>query len=193
MLFLGHDVHDATLGIVGMGRIGAEMAKRARGFSMRILYYDPLRRPELEAELGLEFVSLERLLEEADFITLHCPLDEKTRHLIGREELSRMKRTAILINTSRGPVVDQKALYEALAEKRIAGAALDVTDPEPPSSEDPLLGLDNLTLVPHIGSASFATRTKMAVMAAENLIRALRGQRPPHMVNPEVLQTSKAT
>jgi len=193
MLFLGHDVHDATLGIVGMGRIGAEMAKRARGFCMRILYYDPQRRPELEAELGLEFASLERLLEEADFVTLHCPLDEKTRHLIGKDELSRMKRTAILINTSRGPVVEQKALYQALAEGRIGGAALDVTDPEPPSPDDPILGLDNLTIVPHIGSASFATRRKMAVMAAENLISALRGQCPPHTVNPEVLQTSKAT
>jgi len=188
MLFLGYDIHDATIGIVGMGRIGVEMAKRARGFSMRLLYHDPVRRPELESELGMEYVPLEKLLAESDFITLHTPLNEATRHCIGKEELALMKPTAILINTSRGPVVDQKALYEALAERRIGGAALDVTDPEPPAPDDPILKLDNLTIVPHIGSASFATRTKMATMAAENLIAALSGKRPPHPVNPEVLE-----
>jgi glyoxylate reductase len=187
MLFLGYDVHNATLGIVGLGRIGAEMAKRAKGFSMRILYHDANRRPDLESELGVEYVTLEELLAEADFITLHCPLNEETRHLMGKEQFAKMKPTAVLINTSRGPVVDQKALYEALAQRRIGGAALDVTDPEPPAPDDPLLKLDNLTIVPHIGSASFATRTKMATMAAENLIAALSGKRPPNPVNPEVL------
>ncbi len=188
MLFLGHDIHHATLGIIGMGRIGSEMAKRAKGFDMRIIYYDPSRRPDLEKQYGIEYRSLEELMAESDFVTLHCLLNEQTRHLINKQMLARMKPTGILINTSRGPVVDQEALYEALAKKQIAGAALDVTDPEPPAADDPLLQLDNLTIVPHIASASFATRTKMATMAAENLIAALSGKRPPNPVNPEVLK-----
>ena len=191
MLFLGYDVHHATLGIIGLGRIGAEMAKRGKGFDMRLLYYDPVRRPDLEAALGVEYAPLEKLLAEADFVTIHCLLSEQTRHLIGKAQLELMKPTAILINSSRGPVVDQQALYDALAAKRIAHAALDVTDPEPPAADDPILKLDNLTIVPHIASASFATRTKMATMAAENLIAALRGQRPPNPVNPEVLEQRK--
>jgi glyoxylate reductase len=186
-LLLGQDIHHATIGIVGMGRIGMEMAKRARGFDMRILYYEPARNMELERSLGIEYAALDDLLAQADFISLHCPLNNETRHLISTAQFARMKPTAILINTSRGPVVDQKALYTALSEKRIAHAALDVTDPEPPAADDPILKLDNLTIAPHIASASVATRTRMATMAAENLIAALSGQRPANLVNPEVL------
>jgi glyoxylate reductase len=142
----------------------------------------------LENELGVEYKTLEELIPEADFISLHCPLTEETRHLIGREQFARMKPNAILINTSRGAVVEQAALYQALAAGRIAGAALDVTDPEPPAPGDPILGLENLTIVPHIGSASYATRDQMARMAAENLLAGLSGRRPSHLVNPEVLE-----
>ena len=187
MLLLGQDIHDATLGIVGLGRIGAEMARRGRGFSMRLLYFDTERRPELEKELGPEHRPLGELLQESDFVTLHTPLGEKTRHLIGARELALMKTTAILINTSRGPVVETEALVEALRENRIAGAGLDVFEEEPLPPDHPLLALDNVVLAPHIGSASFATRSRMAVMAAENLIAALKGQRPAHLVNPEAL------
>jgi glyoxylate reductase len=186
--FLGHDVYQRTLGLVGLGRIGQAMARRAKGFAMRILYYSRSRRPELENELGVEYRTLEELIPEADFISLHCPLTEETRHLFGREQFARMKPNAILINTSRGAVVEQAALYQALAEGRIAGAALDVTDPEPPAPEDPILRLENLTIIPHIGSASYATRDKMAQMAAENLLAALSGRRPAYPVNPEVLE-----
>ena len=188
MLLLGQDVHHSTIGIIGMGRIGYEMAKRAKGFSMRILYHDPIRRPEFEEELGMEYVPMDELLAQSDFITLHCLLNEQTRHLIGKAQFAKMKPTAVLVNSSRGPVVDQQALYEALAARQIAHAALDVTDPEPPVPDDPILQLDNITVVPHIASASIATRTKMATMAAENLIAALSGQRPTNPVNPEVLE-----
>ncbi len=184
-LFLGRDVHGATLGIVGLGRIGAAVARRARGFDMRLLYYDPVRRPDLEAELGVEFADLERLLRESDFITIHTPLTPETTHLIGRRELALMKPTAILVNTSRGPVVDQAALADALRRGAIAGAGLDVFEAEPIPPDDPLLELDNAVLTPHIGSASVATRTRMATMAVENLVAALRGERPPNLVNPE--------
>lgn len=187
MLLLGPDIHHATIGIVGMGRIGMEVAKRAKGFDMRILYFDPFRREDLEQSMGIEYASLDDLVAQSDFITLHCLLNEQTRHLIGKPQFERMKSSAILVNTSRGPVVDQQALYHALLEKRIAHAALDVTDPEPPAADDPILKLTNLTIVPHIASASIITRTKMATMAAENLIAALSGQRPPNPVNPEVL------
>jgi len=187
-LFLGYDIHQRTLGLIGLGRIGEAMARRAKGFAMRVIYYSRRRRPELEKELGVEYRSLEELIPEADFISLHCPLTEETRHLIGREQFARMKANAILINTSRGAVVEQAALYQVLAEGRIAGAALDVTDPEPPAPDEPLLRLENLTIVPHIGSASYATRDKMAQMAAENLLAGLSGRRPSHLVNPEVLE-----
>lgn len=186
-LLLGQDIYGATLGIVGMGRIGSAVAKRAAGFGMKILYYDVARKEELEERLGLIFTDLERLLRESDFVTLHMPLTEETHHLISREELEIMKSTAILINTSRGPIVDQGALYDALKSGQIAAAGLDVTDPEPISPDDPLLSLDNCVVLPHIGSASIATRNKMATMAAENLIAGLKGEMPPHPVNPEVL------
>lgn len=182
-MLLGWDIHGATLGLVGMGRIGSGVARRATGFGMRILYYDVVRREDLEEELGLEFVDFETLLERSDFISLHVPLTSETHHLIGTEQFRLMKPTAILINTSRGPIVDPQALYEALKSGQIAACGLDVTEPEPIPMDDPLLTLDNCVIVPHIASASIATRTKMA---AENLIAGLKGEMPPHPVNPEV-------
>jgi glyoxylate reductase len=187
MLFLGEDIHHAALGIVGLGRIGVEMARRGRGFSMRLLYFDLQRRMELEQELGVEYRPLDDLLRESDFVSLHIPLSEKTHHLIGARELGLMKRRAILVNTSRGPVVDEQALVEALRKKQIAGAGLDVFEVEPLPRDHPLLALENVTLVPHIGSASSATRARMAMMAAQNLLAALGGERPAHLVNPAAL------
>ena len=187
MILLGHDVHHATLGIIGLGRIGAEVAKRAKGFDMKILYYDSVRRPELEKTLGVEFRDLKTLLGESDFVTVHAPLLPETYHLIGEEQFKIMKKTAIVVNTARGPIVDPKALYNALRDHQIAYAALDVTEPEPIPLSDPLLTLNNILIVPHIASASVATRTKMALMAVDNLLAALRGERPPYIVNPEVL------
>lgn len=186
MLFLGQDIHHATIGIVGMGRIGFEMAKRAAGFDMKILYTDAVRNEKAEKELGAQYVDMDTLLKESDFVSLHCPLMDSTRGLIGERELDMMKPTAILINSSRGPVVDQKALYEALKAKKIAHAGLDVFDVEPIKGDDPLCELDNITIVPHIASASVATRTKMAMMAADNLIAGLTGEPLPTPVNPEV-------
>lgn len=190
MILLGYDIHHATLGVVGFGRIGIEIAKRARGFNMKILYYDVVRRkPEEEKELGLEYApNLHDLLSRADFVTIHVPLMAETRHLISTAEFAAMKPTAIFVNTSRGPVVDQKALYQALKSGQIFAAGLDVTEVEPISMDDPLLTLDNITIAPHIASASVATRTKMATMAAANLIAGLKGEMPPNCVNPEVLQ-----
>ena len=185
--FLGPDVHGATLGIVGFGEIGQAVARRAAGFNMRVLYTSRTRRPELEAELGAEWRELPELLAESDFVSLHTPLTPETRHLIGRPEFERMRQSAILVNTARGPVVDQDALVEALRTGRIAGAALDVTDPEPLPLDHPLFGLPNVIITPHIASASFATRSRMASMAATNILAALEGQRPPNAVN-EVLQ-----
>jgi glyoxylate reductase len=187
-LLLGYDIHGATLGIIGFGRIGQAVARRAEGFDMRILYYDIIRREELEEEMEIEYADIESLLRESDFVTLHTILSPETHHLIGERELKLMKETAILINSARGPIVDPKALYRALKEGWIAYAALDVTEPEPISMDDPLLTLDNLVIVPHLGSASHATRTKMATMAAANLIAGLKGERFPHCVNPEVYE-----
>lgn len=190
MILLGYDVHNATLGLVGSGRIGTEMAKRARGFSMKVLYCDVIRKkPEEEKELGLEYVpSLHELLPRADIISVHVPLSAETRHMISTAEFAAMKPTAVFINTSRGPVVDQKALYQALKSGQIFAAGLDVTEIEPISMDDPLLTLENVIIAPHIASASVATRTKMATMAAANLIAGLNGEMPPNCVNPEVLQ-----
>jgi glyoxylate reductase len=182
---LGRDVHGATLGIVGLGQIGRAVARRARGFDMRLLYHSRTRRPEAEAELGLEFVELEQLLKESDFVSLHVFLSPQTRHLIGERELALMKPTAVLVNTTRGPVVDQRALYQALKEGRIAAAGLDVAEEEPIPLGDPLLTLDNVTITPHVGSASVATRGEMAAMAVENVLAVLRGEQPPNCVNPE--------
>jgi glyoxylate reductase len=175
MLLTGPDVHHATLGLVGLGRIGVEMAKRARGFDMRVLYSDVVRREDLEREHGIEYVSLADLLAQADFVSLHTPLAPATHHLIGREQLRAMKPSAILVNTSRGPVVDSAALVAALRAGEIAGAALDVTEPEPLPADHPLVGLPNCLVVPHIASASIATRAAMARIAAENLLAGLEG------------------
>ncbi|HID90826.1 TPA: D-glycerate dehydrogenase [Candidatus Bathyarchaeota archaeon] len=189
MLMLGGAVHGRTLGIVGLGRIGSAVARRARGFDMKVLYHDVVRREGLERELGLEHVPLEELLRRSDYVTLHVPLLPATYHLIGERELGLMKRSAYLINTSRGPVVDEAALARALEEGRIAGAALDVYEREPKVHES-LLRLDNVVLVPHIGSATIETRTKMAMMAAENLLAVLKGKIPPSLVNKEVLKVT---
>ncbi len=190
MILLGYDVHHATLGIIGSGRIGMEMAKRARGFDMKVIYHDVVRRkPEEEAALGLEYVpNLEELLSRADFVTVHVPLTPDTRHMISTREFAAMKPTAVLVNSARGPVVDPKALYEALKSGQIFAAGLDVTEPEPILMDDPLLTLDNIVIAPHIASGSVATRTKMANMAAANLLAGLKGELPPNCVNPEVLQ-----
>lgn len=190
MLLLGRDVYGATLGIVGCGRIGLAMARRARGFNMQVLYYSRSRRsPGEEKELSLEFVpDLHDLLKRSDCVSIHLPLTPQTRHLFGTAEFSVMKPTAVLVNTARGPVVDQPALYEALKSGQIFAAGLDVTEVEPIPLDDPLLTLDNVVITPHIGSGSVSTRTKMSVMAAENLIAGLRGETPAHCVNPEAVR-----
>jgi len=189
-ILLGQDIHNATLGIVGLGRIGAEVAKRGRGFNMKVLYYDEIRlSQEKEKELGVEYIpNLAKLLPRADFVSVHVPLLPQTRHLIGAAEFALMKPTAIFINTSRGPVVDQRALYKALKSGQIFAAAVDVTEVEPIPADDPLLTLGNIIITPHIASASFATRKNMALMVAENLLAGLRGQVPPNCVNPEALR-----
>jgi glyoxylate reductase len=184
--FLGPDVTGATLGIVGFGRIGQGLAKRAQGFDMRILYFDTQRYPEAEQKYGARYVDLNTLLRESDFVSLHTVLSQETYHLMDDERLKAMKPSGILINTSRGPVVDPAALYRALSSGTIAYAALDVTEPEPIKPDDPLLTLDNIIIAPHIASASFQTRNKMATMAAANLVAGLRGERLPNCVNPQV-------
>jgi glyoxylate reductase len=189
LLLLGPDVHHATLGIVGFGRIGHEMAKRAAGFGMRVLYHDVRRASaEDEAALGARFAEMSELLAESDFVSLHVNLTPETQGLMNAAAFAQMKPTAIVINTSRGPVVDQGALYEALRNGVIGGAGLDVTDPEPMRADDPLLSLPDCLVVPHIASASRATRARMAEMAAANLLAGLRGERLPTPVNPEVYE-----
>jgi glyoxylate reductase len=182
---LGADFVGTTLGLVGFGRIGRAVARRAAGFGMRVLYYDPHAAPP-EAGLNAESAELDALLREADFVSIHTPLNDETRHLVDAVFLAKMKPTAILVNTARGPIVDPKALCDALKSRRIFAAGLDVTDPEPLPADSPLLELDNLVVCPHIASASWETRARMSRMAAENLIAGLRGERLPHCVNPEV-------
>lgn len=183
-ILLGADFEGATLGIIGFGRIGKAVARRAVGFDMRILFSDPTT--PTDPAIPAQSVNLPTLLREADFITLHTPLTSETRHLINSHTLAQMKSTAVLVNTSRGGVVDQEALFAALKEKRIAAAALDVTDPEPLPTDHPLLTLDNLIITPHIASASTRTRQQMSRLAAENLLAGLRGEKLPHCINPEV-------
>jgi len=186
LLMAGMDVYGRTLGIVGLGRIGRGVARRARGFGMRVLYTDVIRAPEdLERELQVEHVSKETLLRESDIVTLHVPLGPTTRHYISDAEFEQMKPSAILINASRGPVVDEAALVRALEKGRVWGAGLDVFENEPKVSAA-LLAFKNVVLTPHVASSSIATRTRMAVIAAENVVSALQGQRPKHVVNPEV-------
>jgi glyoxylate reductase len=184
-MMLGADVHDATLGIVGIGRIGRGLAHRAKGFNMRVLYADtnPLL-PEVEQQLGATHVELPRLLAESDFISLHVPLTKDTQHLISTPQFALMKPTAILVNTSRGPVVDEAALVEALKAHRVAGAGLDVYEREP-QVHPGLIGLHNVVLAPHIASATTRTRSEMSAMAARNMATAVRGGRPPNVLNPE--------
>jgi glyoxylate reductase len=190
--FLGPDITGATLGIVGFGRIGQGVARRARGFGMRILYNDTRRHSEVEQDYDAHYSDLNTLLHESDFVSLHTTLSQETYHLINEAHLKMMKPSAILINTSRGPVVDPAALYRALSSGTIAYAALDVTEPEPIQPDDPLLTLENIIIAPHIGSASFKTRTRMATMAAANLIAGLRGDRLPNCANPQVYGDGKA-
>ena len=189
-LLLGTDVWGKTLGIVGAGRIGTEVALRSRGFRMKILYTDAFRNAAIEKDLGAKQVALEELLKESDYVSLHVPLDQATTHLIGERELGMMKPGAYLINTCRGPVVDEKALVKALKSNTIAGAALDVYE-EVPKMAPGLAECANAVIIPHLGSGTKETRSKMAQMAAENCVAAIRDQRPPNIVNPEVLDRKR--
>lgn len=193
LLLLGHDVHHATLGLIGLGRIGVEMARRARGFEMRVLYYDVIRREDYEQEYGLTYAPLEDVLKQADFVSIHTPLTPETHHLMNRDRFALMKPNAILINTSRGPVVDSDALLAALQSGQIAGAALDVTEPEPLPADSPLIQQENCLVVPHIASASRVTRGKMSDIAARNLIAGLKGEPLPNGLNNEALGKGRST
>jgi glyoxylate reductase len=185
--FMGQDVHGKTLGILGLGRIGKGVARRAKGFNMRVIYHDPTRVDEAtERELGVMYVDKRTLLRESDFVSLHVPLVPETTHYISHSEFALMKKSAILINASRGPVVDEKALVKALKEGKIAGAGLDVYEKEP-KFERALTRMKNIVLAPHIASSSIETRQKMATIAVQNCIAGLSGQRPPNLLNPEVL------
>ena len=191
MLFLGTEVTGKTLGIVGLGRIGKAVARRARGFDMRVIYHNRERMGSAEErELQAEYADLKKLLRESDFVSLHIPLTGETKHLIGENELALMKPTAFLINTSRGPVVDEQALVNVLRERKIGGAGLDVYENEPALAPG-LTELDNVTLLPHIGSGTLETRTRMASLAVENLLAGLRGDAPPSILNPEVLKNRR--
>jgi glyoxylate reductase len=190
--WLGADLDGAILGIVGFGKIGQAVARRAQGFGMRLLYSDPSDYPELEAALGAQRVQLEQLLGESDFVSLHVPLTTETRRLINSQALHQMKPGAYLINTARGPVVETAALLEALQQGWIAGAALDVTDPEPLPAGHPLYSLPNCLITPHIGSATNNTRRRMAELAAENLLAGLSGKRLPYCANPQVYEARAA-
>jgi len=180
---LGREVHSSTLGIVGLGRIGAQVAKRARGFDMNVLYHTRSRRPEAEASFGVRYATMDALLAESDYVMLCCPLTNETRGLIDHTALKKMKRTAVLVNIARGPVADTTAVYEALRDGTIAAAGLDVTDPEPLPRDHPLLKLNNVVIAPHLGSATIETRRRMAEMSIENLRAGLAGRKLPHEVS----------
>ncbi len=187
--FMGQDVHHATLGLLGMGRIGAAMARRGAGFEMKVIYYDAYRRQDLEQQYGYEYRnSIEEVIRESDFVSVHTPLTEETRHLMNAERLAMMKKTAILINSARGPIVDPDALYDALKNGTIWAAGLDVTEPEPVPSDHKLLTLENCLIVPHIASASINTRNNMSELAADNIINVLEGRAPKTPVNKEVVE-----
>jgi glyoxylate reductase len=185
---LGRDLTGKTLGIVGLGAIGSAVARRARGFGMRVLYTSRQRKPDVEAALGLEWRELPALLGESDYVSLHVALNDETHHLISARELSLMKDGGVLINTARGAVVDQPALVQALSEGRIGGAGLDVFESEPLSPDDALLSVDSVVLAPHLGSATVETRTRMSDLAVDNLLAFFRNQAPPCPVNPEVVR-----
>jgi glyoxylate reductase len=188
LMMLGQDLHGKTLGVVGFGRIGHAMARRAKGFGMKVVYHDVYRpSPDLERELGAEFRELADLLSEADFVSIHVNLTDQTRHLIDADRLATMKRTAVVVNTSRGPVIDEAALAEALRDGLIFAAGLDVFENEP-EVHPLLLELENAVVIPHLGSATVDTRTAMGMVAADNLIAALEGRTPPTLLNPEVLE-----
>ena len=184
--FLGQDIYGSKLGIVGMGRIGFEMAKRSTGFDMDILYYDVNRREDLEKKLKMTHVGMDELLTQSDFVSIHVDLNPTTQHMFSTEQFKQMKNSSVIINAARGPVIDHMALYEALKNKEIAGAGLDVTDPEPIPNDHPLLTLDNCLIVPHIASATIETRRAMSNLAAANLINGLKGTSLSTCVNPEV-------
>ncbi|OQY28472.1 MAG: D-glycerate dehydrogenase [Candidatus Cloacimonetes bacterium 4572_55] len=185
LMFLGDDLSHKTLGVVGAGRIGSAFARMSRGFDMKILFTANSPKPELEKKLNARQTDLEELLTQSDFVSLHCPLTPKTHHLINEKALQLMKKSAYLINTARGPVVDELALIDALKTGEIAGAGLDVYEWEPKIPEE-LRALDNVVLLPHIGSATVATRNRMAEMAADNVLAALRGEKPPNCLNPDI-------
>ncbi|PKB71559.1 MAG: D-glycerate dehydrogenase [SAR202 cluster bacterium Io17-Chloro-G6] len=189
MFWLGSEVNGSTLGIIGLGGIGLETAKRGLGFDMKVIYYSRTRKPDLEAEYGFEYAKMDQVLANSDFLSLHVPLTPETQHYIGEKQLKMMKASAILVNLSRGPVVDTKALYRALTKGWIAGAGLDVFDPEPIPADHPILSLDNVVVLPHIGSASNRSRREMCLLAARNLLAGLSGERLEHCVNPELYET----
>jgi len=184
----GRDVYGSTIGVVGAGRIGYAVAERAKGFKMKVLYCDIIPRSGMEKVLEAKRVSLDELLKESDFVTIHVPLTKETYHLIDAHKLALMKKTAFLINNSRGSIVDEKALYQALREGKIAGAGLDVFEQEPTSLYNPLLRLDNVVVAPHISSSTYETRSKMAEMVAQNLVAFFEGKQPPNLVNPQVME-----
>ena len=187
MLMLGQDVTNKTLGVIGTGRIGTAFAMKSKGFNMKVFYYDKKRNKKLEDTLNAKKTTLKELLQKSDFISIHVPLLESTKHMISEKEFKNMKKTAVFINTSRGPVVDEKALVKSLKNKWIFGAGLDVYENEPKITEE-LKKLDNVVLQPHSASASINTRTKMAIIAAENMIQGLKGEKPINCANPEVFQ-----
>jgi glyoxylate reductase len=190
---LGQDVHHTTLGIIGLGRIGREVARRATGFNMKILYHNRNRDEQAEQEFGAVYAGRDEILSQSDILSLHLPLSGQTARCIGQDELKQMKPTAILVNTARGQLVDPTALFHALKNGELAGAGLDVTDPEPMRADDPLLTLPQVTVLPHIGSATVTTRIKMAEMAARNLINALNGQPMLSCINPAAAGKGRST
>jgi glyoxylate reductase len=188
-MMLGRDIHGKVLGVVGFGRIGQAVARRGRGFGMAVRYHDPFRPPpEIERELGAEFRELDELLAESDFVSIHVALTPESRHLFDRERLRRMKPTTVLVNTSRGPVIDEAALVEALRAGDLFAAGLDVFENEP-EVHPGLLELDNAVIIPHLGSATVETRDAMGFLAIENVTAALEGRRPPTLLNPEVWES----
>jgi len=188
MMMVGSDVYGKTLGIYGLGRIGLAIARRAKGFNMRLIYYDVIRNEKAEKEMGIEYLPFEDVLRQCDFLSIHVPLLPETRHSVGQKQFALMKKTAFVINNARGPIIDEPALIKALQEKRIAGVGLDVFWHEPIEKNSPLLKMNNVVILPHISSGSIETRIAMAVLAAENIVAALKGEVPPALVNKEVLK-----
>ncbi|MEM3641064.1 MAG: hydroxyacid dehydrogenase [Candidatus Bathyarchaeia archaeon] len=189
--YIGAEVYKKTLGLIGLGTIGRSVAKRAKGFDMRILYNSRTRKPDMEKELGVEYADLETLLKNSDFVSIHVPLTEKTYKMIGDREIGKMKDGSFLINTSRGGIVDEAALYRALVSGKLAGAALDVYEKEPPDFENPLFKLENVVLSPHMAAHTKEALRRMAVTVAEDVIAVLNGKRPKYLANPEVLGRCK--